>query len=50
MVKKLLRLLISNLNVSSMDIVEYNPLLDEDGKCKEKIEELLLEVKSSLEV
>lgn len=50
MVKKLLRLLISNLNVCSMDIVEYNPLLDEDGKCKEKIEELLLEVKSSLEV
>lgn len=50
MTKKLLRLLISNLNVSSMDIVEYNPLLDEDGKCKEKIEELLLEVKSSLEV
>lgn len=50
MVKKLLRLLISNLNVSSMDIVEYNPLLDEDGKCLEKIEELLLEVKSSLEV
>ncbi len=50
MVKKLLRLLISNLNVSSMDIVEYNPLLDEDGKCKDKIEELLLEVKSSLEV
>lgn len=50
MVKKILRLLISNLNVCSMDIVEYNPLLDEDGKCKEKIEELLLEVKSSLEV
>lgn len=50
MVKKLLRLLISNLNVSSMDIVEYNPLLDENGKCLEKVEELLLEVKSSLEV
>ena len=50
MVNKLLRLLISNLNVTSMDIVEYNPLLDEESKCLEKVEELLLEVKSSLEV
>lgn len=50
MVKRILRLLLSNLNVCSMDIVEYNPLLDEDGKCREKVEDILLEIKDSLEV
>lgn len=50
MVKRILKLLISNLNVCSIDIVEYNPLLDEDGKCIEKAEEILLEIKESMEV
>lgn len=45
MAKKILGLLIENLNVISMDIVEYNPLLDNDLKCKKKVEELLLEIK-----
>ena len=45
--KNILSLLIKNLNIVSMDIVEYNPILDEDGKCKEKIEELLLAIKES---
>ena len=47
MVKKLLTLLLSNLNVVSMDIVEYNPTLDKDLKCKEKIEELLEIIKEN---
>ena len=44
MVKKLLKVLLSNLNVCSMDIVEYNPLLDIDNKCKNKIEEIQKEI------
>lgn len=47
MVKKILSLLLENLNVVSMDIVEYNPLLDTDLKCKSKIEEILLTIKES---
>ena len=46
----LLKLLLSNLNVSSMDIVEYNPLLDKEEKCKNKIEEILIEIKDAMEV
>lgn len=46
--KKILKLLLSNLNVSSMDIVEYNPLLDIDEKCKNKIEEILYEIKGGI--
>ena len=49
-VKKISKLLIENLEVSSMDIVEYNPLLDKDNSCREKIEEILLDINSSLEV
>ena len=48
MVKKLLKLLLSNLNVCSMDIVEYNPLLDKEEKCKEKVKEILLEIKEGI--
>ena len=48
MVKKILKLLLSNLNVCSMDIVEYNPLLDKEEKCKEKVEEILVEIKEAL--
>lgn len=48
MVKKLLKLLLTNLNVSSMDIVEYNPLLDKDEKCKNKIEEILNEINGGI--
>ena len=47
-VKKLLKLLLGNLNVCSMDIVEYNPLLDKDEKCKNKIEEILMEIKGGI--
>lgn len=49
MVKKILRLLLENLNVCSMDIVEYNPLLDEDKKCFQKVEEILLEIKGGID-
>lgn len=48
MVKKILKLLLSNLNVCSMDIVEYNPLLDKDEKCKNKIEEILIEINGGI--
>jgi len=48
MVKKLLKLLLSNLNVCSMDIVEYNPLLDKDEKCKNKIEDILIEINGGI--
>lgn len=48
MVKKLLKQLVSNLEVSSMDIVEYNPLLDKDEKCKKKIEEILIEINGGI--
>lgn len=47
-VKKILKLLLINLNVSSMDIVEYNPLLDKDLKCKEKIKDILIEIKGGI--
>ena len=46
--KKILKLLLTNLNVSSMDIVEYNPFLDKDEKCKNKIEEILYEIKGGI--
>ena len=46
-VKKLIKEILNNFNICSMDIVEYNPLLDEDGKCKEKIEEILLDIKNT---
>ena len=49
MLKKLLKLLFSNLNVCGMDIVEYNPLLDKEVKCKEKVEEILLELKGGMD-
>ena len=48
MVKKLLKLLLTNLNVCSIDIVEYNPLLDNDGKCKEKIKDILNEINGGI--
>ena len=39
-VKKLLEELLKNLNLCSVDLVEYNPLLDKDSTCLKKIEEL----------
>ncbi len=45
--KKILGLLLSNLNVVSMDIVEYNPTLDVNKEGIGKIEELLLELKEN---
>jgi len=47
-VKKILKLLLTNLNVCSMDIVEYNPLLDKDEKCKNKIEDILIEINGGI--
>lgn len=47
MVKKILELLLINLNVVSMDIVEYNPTLDKDLKCIEKVEDILLTIKEN---
>lgn len=40
-VNKALELLLKKLNIISMDIVEYNPLLDSDLSCKNKIEVLV---------
>lgn len=47
-VNKGLRLLFEKLNIVSMDIVEYNPLLDKDLSCKKKIEILVDTVKNSI--
>ena len=47
-VKILLRELLKNFILCSMDFVEYNPLLDKDGSCKKKIDELLLIIKNNL--
>ena len=47
-VNKGLRLLFENLNITSMDIVEYNPLLDKDLNCKKKIEILVNTIKNSI--
>ena len=44
--KDILKLLLQKLNVCSMDVVEYNPLLD-NGECKKKVEEILVEVKNN---
>ena len=41
-------MLLTNLNVCSLDIVEYNPLLDVDLKCKEKYEEILEVIKEAI--
>lgn len=46
--KKCLNMLLTNLNVCSMDIVEYNPLLDKDYSCKNKIDEILKVIDASL--
>ncbi|MBQ6282804.1 MAG: arginase family protein [Bacilli bacterium] len=47
--KKILELLLSNFNVCSIDMVEYNPLLDTDFKCREKVDKILNIIKNSLE-
>lgn len=47
-VNKGLKLLFEKLNIVSMDIVEYNPLLDKDLECKKKIEILVDTVKNSI--
>ena len=46
--KKTLELLLKELNVCNMDFVEYNPTLDKDKKCIEKIEELLKVIRENL--
>lgn len=48
MIKTALSMLLTNLNVCSLDIVEYNPLLDTDLKCKEKYEEILGVIKEAI--
>ncbi len=45
---KCLELLFSNLNVSTLDMVEYNPVLDKDGSCLSKIEVILEKIKKYL--
>ena len=47
-VNKGLKLLFEKLNIVSMDIVEYNPLLDKDLECKKKIEILVDTIKNSI--
>lgn len=44
--KRLVKEILNNFNICSMDIVEYNPLLDPDGECKKKIENILLDIKN----
>ena len=46
--KKVLELLLKELNVCSIDFVEYNPTLDENKKCIQKIEELLKVIRENL--
>lgn len=46
-VKKLVNEILNNFNVCSMDIVEYNPLLDCDGECKKKVEDILLAIRNA---
>lgn len=48
MAKTAISMLLTNLNVCSLDIVEYNPLLDTDLKCKEKYEEILEVIKEAI--
>lgn len=43
--KKLIKKLLESFNICSMDIVEYNPLLDTNLQCKKKIEDILLDIK-----
>lgn len=47
-VNKGLELLLKKLNITSMDIVEYNPLLDKNFECKKKIEILVDTIKKSI--
>lgn len=46
--KNIIETLLKKVNLSSMDIVEYNPLLDKDGICKEKAEELFKTINKSI--
>lgn len=48
-VKKMLYNLILRTNVCSMDMVEYNPVLDRDFKCKGIIEDILIEIKKGFD-
>ena len=47
-IKKLLDALLKNFKFCSMDFVEYNPLLDIDGKCKKKAELLFNIIKKNV--
>lgn len=49
LVKNLVNKLLLNFNVCSMDIVEYNPLLDKDKSCKKKAREIFVDIKNILE-
>ena len=46
--RSILTLLLKEVDVCSMDLVEYNPLLDTDLKCKDKIKDILLDINDSL--
>lgn len=48
-VKKILFKFISRTNVCSMDMVEYNPVLDKDLECKKIINDLLIEIKKGFD-
>lgn len=48
-VKEILFKLISRTNISSIDIVEYNPLIDEDFKCREIVKDILKEIKKGID-
>ena len=43
--KKLLKSVLNEFNICSIDIVEYNPLLDPDKTYKKKIEKILQDIK-----
>lgn len=47
--KKVLELLINRFNICSIDMVEYNPLLDTDFQCRKKIDEIFNIIRQGLE-
>lgn len=48
-VKEILFKLISRTNISSIDMVEYNPMLDRDFKCREIVKDILIEIKKGID-
>lgn len=45
---ELLKELLENINICSMDIVEYNPLIDKNYECREKFKTILEKIKEAI--